>query len=259
MRGSLYELPKVSISETLRLTPGIVDLWYFFSDKFKDPEQFASYNALMSPDERKRCAQLRFDRDRYTFAATRALVRSVLSNYSSVAPADWRFTSRFLGKPQISSPAGKPNLHFNLSHSSNLVVCAVSVAHERVGVDAERVDETIEVMEVAARHFSPFEVAALQRLPNCKQRKLFFEYWTLKESYLKACGIGLTSPLDRFSFVLDRQAVGIVFQDGPQDESRRWHFALLSADPYYQVAISVDTGGTGASFRAAHHVPLKGS
>ena len=60
-------------------------------------------------------------------------MRTVLSNYADVAPADWRFAEGERGKPYIQSPAGAPTLHFNLSNTLGLVVCAVSLVHASLG------------------------------------------------------------------------------------------------------------------------------
>ncbi len=139
MRTGLERLPAVSIAETRGLAPGIVDLWYFFYEPFAgDASLFAEYAALLSPDERERHGRYHFQRDRRQFLATRALVRSVLSNYSAATPSDWRFAFGERGKPRIAAPEVAVRPHFNLANTAGLVVCAVSLVHDVVGVDVER-------------------------------------------------------------------------------------------------------------------------
>jgi phosphopantetheinyl transferase len=93
---------------------------------------------LMTPEEHERYRRFRFERDRRMFLATRALVRTVLTRYATtVAPGDWRFAAGEHGKPRIAGPAVEPAIHFNLSNTPGLVVCAISIAHEVLGVDAE--------------------------------------------------------------------------------------------------------------------------
>ncbi|MBR0725550.1 hypothetical protein JQ612_13505 [Bradyrhizobium manausense] len=91
----------------------------------------------MSIDERSRHDRFLFEPDRRTFLAKRALLRIVLSRYASVSPDAWRFAAAAPGKPYVAAPVVRPALYFNLSNTPGLVVCAVSVAHSQVSVDAE--------------------------------------------------------------------------------------------------------------------------
>jgi len=76
------------------------------------------------------------------------------------------------------------------------VVCVVSVAHQPLGVDAARIDRETDNIPLPERYFSASEVRGLRALPLCEQAQSFFAYWTLKESYVKARGLGLLLPLD---------------------------------------------------------------
>jgi 4'-phosphopantetheinyl transferase len=251
------QLRPVSVSETLACGKGIVDLWYYFYED-TDAELLASHQALLTPDELERRNSFRFERDRRLFLATRALVRTVLSHYAAVAPADWRFATNDHGKPLISAPAVKPTIHFNLANTLGLVVCVVCVAHELVGVDAERINRKVEASSLANRFFSPSEASRLQALPAAEQPELFFSYWTLKESYIKARGLGLSLPLARFSFRLDDE-ISIKFDEGFDDDASAWRFALLDSPPHHRIAVSVKTNGAALSLRASRIVPLRGS
>jgi 4'-phosphopantetheinyl transferase len=253
-RISINQLPAVSIAETLASEKGVVDLWYYFYEDI-EAELLAAYEALLTPDERDRYGSLYFERDRRLFLATRALVRTVLSNYSAVSPADWRFVRNKHGKPVISAPTIAPTIHFNLANTPGLVVCAVSVAQEPIGVDAERIDRKVEAAELADRYFSLSEASRLLALPVAEQTELFFAYWTLKESYLKARGLGLTLPLGQFSFRIDDE-IGVEFDAGFADEASSWRFALLDAPPNHMIAISVKTGGAPLSMRGTPVIPL---
>ena len=68
-----------------------------------------------------------------------------------------------------------------------------------VGVDVEHINRTL-THDVAERFFSPQEVADLRALPEDEQPVVFFDYWTLKEAYIKARGLGLALPLGQFTF-----------------------------------------------------------
>jgi 4'-phosphopantetheinyl transferase len=211
---------------------------------------------LLTPEERERYGSFRFVHDRRLFLATRALVRTVLSNYSAVQPADWRFAVGENGKPCIATPAFKPTIHFNLANTPDLVVCVVSVCHELVGVDVERIDRQVETLELAERYFSRSETEKLRSLPAAEQGRQFFCYWTLKESYVKARGLGLALPLDYFWFA-DEQPIRVEFDKRLADDATAWRFALLDASPAYLIAVSVKTGGPTLSLRANRFVPRR--
>jgi 4'-phosphopantetheinyl transferase len=251
--------PPLCIAETLDCSRGIVDLWYYFYELIDDVELLAAQEALMPSEERERHHSLHFDRDRRLFLATRTLVRTVLSNYARVEPSEWRFEAGRHGKPRIVRPTVTPPLFFNLANTYGLVVCAVSVAYERIGVDVERVDCKAEILEIANRYFSASEVGALRELSGSEQVRRFFAYWTLKESYIKARGIGLALPLDQFSFVVDNDPIGVTFDNESPDDATRWRFALLDAPPQHVIAIGADTGGAALSLRSSQFLPLRGN
>ena len=159
--ASVQHCPAISVAETLAGGPGIVDLWYWFYETGLDPSLVDAGVELMTADERARHMRFRFERDRRLFLATRLLVRTVLSGYAQVGPGDWRFVADRSGKPHIESPAVTPGLHFNLANTPGLVVCAVSVAHELIGVDVERIDRGADFIGLADRYFSAPEAVAL--------------------------------------------------------------------------------------------------
>jgi 4'-phosphopantetheinyl transferase len=251
---SVSQLRGVSVAETLTSEDGIVDLWYYFYEGI-DSGLRSAHEAILNPIERDQFESLRFEHDRHLFLATRVLVRSVLSNYSAVSPADWRFVLGDHGKPLIGGPTVTPAIHFNLANTPGLVACAVSVAHELVGVDAERIDRKVDAVELADRYFSKFEASKLRALPSSERLGRFFSYWTLKESYLKARGLGLHLALNQMSFVVEDE-ISVVFNGRLDDDTTSWRFAVLDAPPHHTIAVGVKTGGAALSLRAAQFVPL---
>ena len=105
------------------------------------------------------------------------------------------------GKPYISDFS---KLHFNLSHSKDLMICVVS--KKQVGVDVEFVKE-YEISEKLVPFFSNLEWEYIQSSGNKSQA--FYELWTLKESYLKYLGIGLTKGLKFFEIVFKNKNYSI--------------------------------------------------
>lgn len=120
-----------------------------------------------------------------------ALVRFALKKYWNLTSEDYRIDRGEKGKPFI---VGVENVFFNISHSGDYVVCAVS--DREIGIDIEKRAKAR--MEVAGRFFHGEEVAQLKMLEEDKQDQLFFNYWSVKESFLKYIGTGLTRPLNSF-------------------------------------------------------------
>lgn len=184
---------------TLAVLRRDVHVWCVFYDEIRDDTLLEAYERLLSADERERRSRFLFPRDRHRFLVTRALARTVLSKYADVAPVDWTFVANAHGRPEIATPhAAAGALSFNVSHTSGLVVLAVGYGRE-LGVDTERVRDRQAPVGVAERFFAPAEVAALRALPEADQPRRFFEYWTLKEAYVKARSMGLSLPLREFA------------------------------------------------------------
>lgn len=208
----------------LALSSEQIDVWLVYVDETHDENLVASYRRLLTALELEQEARFYFPKDRHRFLVTRALVRDVLSRYEAIAPQDWRFEQNNYGRPIIVNDAviGK-RISFNISHSDGLII--LSVTRDRaVGIDTENLTR-VAPMQIANKYFSPKEIAALNRLPAALRSQRFFELWTLKESYIKARGMGLSIPLDQFSFNLDvDQQICIEFDKSFDDLSSRWWF-----------------------------------
>lgn len=105
-------------------------------------------------------------------------------------------------------PEGKPlakNIHFNLSHSGNLVICAVG--ERAVGCDIEKTEKEPE--GVAEHFFHQNEARYLQKFQEPERSKMFFRLWTWKESYVKMTGEGLKLPLQAFEILPEGEKIRV--------------------------------------------------
>lgn len=235
----------------LPLPAGHAHLWSARPASFTDPAQLARLRALLTDEERARTGRFRFARDRRASLVTRALVRVTLSRYCGVPPARWRFRADQHGRPEIAAPVS--GLRFNVSHTEGLVVCLVGRARG-LGVDAERLGRGRRWLDLAERFFAPAEARALRGVPAALRPLRFLEYWTLKESYVKARGRGLTLPLSGFWFELPapvRDGIRIRFTPAVEDDPARWRFTLDRLGESHVVATAIDRAGTGG-VRVAH-------
>ena len=214
-----------------------------------------SYRALLSDDERERMARFVFDRDRRAFVMTRAHVRTMLSRYAAVAAADWRFVENEHGRPEIfDRPEGAPDLRFNISHTDGLIACAVTIGRE-VGVDVEHIGRHL-THDVAGRFFAPAEVTDLRLLPPDDQQRVFFDYWTLKEAYIKARGFGLALPLADFAFKLSPPGPpAITFEPSLEDDPSTWQFMQDWPTPRHRLGLAVRRDGADLPVRLRFVTP----
>ena len=226
----------------LGIDPGEVHVWLAWADRFDDPALDARLAAVMTPDERAR--QQRFIRpaDRHLQLLARALVRVLFSAYTGVPPADWRFVAGPYGKPALVGPAVGLPLAFNLSHTPGLVAAAFTAGAE-VGVDVERLARRTATMDVARRFFARAEVAWLERAPEAEREETFFAFWTLKEAYLKARGLGLSVPLGAFAFDLSAALPCVSFEPPIDDRPHRWQFDRHAPGPLHRLAVAVERRG----------------
>src|SRR6185437_5610920 len=174
-----------------------IDLWCTYISEIRDDSLWPRYDALLAVDERARQARFRFARDQRRYLVTRALVRTALSRYAAVRPEAWAFAAGAHGRPAITGPFPAPALEFNISHSADLVMLGVT-SGRTLGIDVESFEARDADIAGLDRYFAPQESAALLSLAPAERRRRFFELWTLKESYIKARGMGLTIALDAF-------------------------------------------------------------
>ena len=245
-----------------------VHLWYVEPEAIDDPALLDAYDTLLAPSERARNHRFVFARHRHQDLVTRALVRTVLSAYHpSVEPRHWAFEIGAFGRPEIAAPRVRPSVRFNLSHTDGMIVCLVAGDRE-VGVDIEDTGRSGYTVEIADRYFSPAEVRELRSWPAERQPERFFDYWTLKEAYIKARGLGLQIPLDQFTMQppgyrpgfqsSDREAgpVGIAFGPKIDDDPRSWQLRSLDLAARHRVGVAVRRDGADMTLRLMRTVPL---
>ncbi len=226
---------------TLDLPKNEVHLWFAFPEEIRDPSLLSQYHRFLNADEAVQQRRFHFEKHRHQYLITRALVRAGLSRYLPNAPGDWVFEKNKYGRPEIAPHLNPGQLRFNLSHSDGLIVLAVVWSRE-IGVDVEFMDRGGGLIEIADRFFSPTEVRELNTQPDSEKTHRFFDYWTLKESYIKARGMGLSIPLDHFSFILGEGSdISITIDPRQNDQPQRWQFRQwLLAESRHKAALTLE-------------------
>ena len=216
-----------------------VHLWHVDPGSVRNPAILSHYRSLLSADERQRYARYRLEAVRHQFLVTRGLVRTLLSGYGPLEPGAWQFECNAFGRPEVMNFPGSRRLRFNLSHCDGCIVCGLAWNRD-LGVDVEFIDRRSGGPHLAQRFFAPREVDDLLALPLAQQRRAFFDYWTLKEAYIKARGKGLAIPLDKFGFILrSGQAIRMECDAELGDVATAWQFMQLDLSPRHRLALAV--------------------
>ena len=184
-----------------------------------DSQIRAEYYGFLSPDECDRAARLLNLQHQNDFIAARGALRSKLAQYTNCSPQALRFGYGKYGKPQLLD---YPNLQFNLAHSNQRALIVVSETAV-VGIDFEKVRSVPNLLALAKRFFKSSEYDTIVALPESLQPEQFFAYWTCKEAYLKAIGVGL-SQISNLELHVDQSIVKVL--KSPCD----WNFSVTRFD-----------------------------
>lgn len=156
-----------------------------------DPHQNNSWS-LLSNDEQKRAKTFKYPNLQKKYVYTRASLRKLLASYIEGKPQDLVIKTGPYGKPFLDHGS----VHFNLSHTGNKLVIAISNINN-IGVDLEQYKSRKNLSGLANKCFSEEELAFWHNLPEKQQIRMFYQFWVKKEAFVKAVGKGITVGLNR--------------------------------------------------------------
>lgn len=235
--------------EASRTLP-VIDVQYVHLSDCRDASLLSQYLALLSPDEARRHASFVFDKDRHRYLVSRVLLRTTLARHLCKTPQDIMLTYGPYGKPALADHADATHaaLNFNLTHADDMALVAVTRGRW-IGVDLERIDRPAPI-DVGLHQFHMREVASLRARAGDAEAlcKHFWRLWTLKESLVKATGLGLTIPLNRFdvSHLVHEEAhddegtEGPLCQPGTPEAERAWHLVSWRPTDQHIAALCVE-------------------
>lgn len=167
------------------------------------PSEVTDRERILSAAELERAARFHYASDRTAYVMARSALRLLLGRYLGLSPETLEFIYGPFGKPALAS-GFKTGLQFNLSHAGGYALLGFTTG-ANIGVDLEAEDDTIEIVPLTRRFFSPGESKQVLALPANEQVATFFRTWTRKEAFLKANGAGLSLPLEQFSVTVALQ------------------------------------------------------
>ncbi len=150
---------------------------------------------MISDHERYTMKEFRFEEDRFLYGQTRYSIRTILGQYLMLNPQKIEFSHNKYGKPKIIDYMNKDLLEFNISHSKDIIVVAISYKLP-IGVDVEYINNNVAAeLFHDPNIFNIDEIYSLAGLVQPEKLKQFYRLWNYKESHLKRLGIGLSYPL----------------------------------------------------------------
>src|SRR5262249_20325443 len=185
-------------------------------------EKVRECSSTLIAQELARAERFHFRIDRERWVIGRGVVRRMLGFYLGMRPSEVRLCYNSYGKPALTSESDPGGVKFNVSHSGELLFLAIAKGRE-VGVDVERLRPLPDWHELAGHYFAAAEVAELDKVPVPARERAFFQCWTRKEAYVKAHGLGMTLPLDRFALSLaPGEPARLVSTDHDTAQLSRW-------------------------------------
>lgn len=215
-----------------------IHLWYANLSDAATAPNIREGLSLLSDDELRRMSGFHFERSQRDYFFTRVFLRRTLSRYVGISPKDWCFARSPHGRPTVAWPKDIAWLEFNLSHTDGMLVLAIGMNME-LGVDVERSDRAGLDVKFATTFLSGQELDDLSNIPQFLLRAKILEYWTLKEAYAKALGLGLLLPFKSFSFDIGAKIIQLVIGAPHDMRYREWSFHMINPGLPFVGALAV--------------------
>lgn len=221
------------VAKPPRLDADFVHVWRFHLNGDQVPPR--TYSSHLSQDELARSARFHFAIHSNRYVTSRFAFRAILGAYLNLPPRDICFEYTEFGKPFLVAALNSQGYAFNVSHSQDLGILAIS-RHPTLGADVEAIRDDFGGEEIAQSHFAPSEFDELRSLPVEQRPQGFFNCWTRKEAYVKALGAGLQVPLDSFEVSLrPSQPAKFLRGTGPD-----WRLLSFLASDKFQAAVAYE-------------------
>ena len=177
-------------------------VWVAETEKYDLPFLLESCSGLLSDKEKIRLTRISNQDHKINFLVSRYLLRTALSECDPrINPEEWLIENGDFGKPYLQSAQSPKNLQFNLSHTKGFASCLVVEGYE-CGVDIQAKNIDMNWEDISKEILSDEEYTTFQHIDDYIEReKRFYQYWVMKESFLKGIGVGLMEDMKRHPIV----------------------------------------------------------
>ncbi len=214
----------------------LAHLWWF--PLKTEPDLVSHYYALLDPQEQARADRFVFPQHRQNFIIAHAGLRMILADYLKIKARAVSFHHNEYQKPFLSN-THSTQLTFNLSHSDHYALVGVFM-DALIGVDIEKIDLTVECLDIAKRFFHKEESQRIAALDANDRPHYFYQYWTGKEALLKAIGHGFAFGMDKCVLTFnDNQKPTVKLLADTQTPHLTWSLLISHAIKQHTVAVAV--------------------
>jgi 4'-phosphopantetheinyl transferase len=204
-----------------------------------DERRVAGHYQILSEVEKKRAARFYFERHRRRYIASHGALRQILGAYLDASAEALVFDQSKHGKPALAGAQQDCSIRFNLSHSHEIALLAVTNGVE-IGVDVEYMRQMGDIDGIAGRFFSAAEQAVYFELSETLRPQGFFNCWTRKEAFIKAIGEGLSYPLHQFDVSLaPGEPARLLRVKTDPEEAWQWTLDAFHPTPEYTAAATL--------------------
>lgn len=231
-----------------------IDVWLLPIDNWNYTELSDNQiNNLLSQQEQLRFSRFRPATKKAEFIASRLLLRHLLKKYTECDISKTEAIPDNMGRPFWIESGKDINLFFSLSHTKNMICCALS-RNKEVGCDIESLQPRKYQEDLTQRVFSKKEHTFYRELSTTTKSEFFYRSWTLKEAFVKALGQGLRIPFTSLSFTYMATDCG-TFQVSPKDlgvNCTTAPFCFQSSIPFPGYALGIATPLLPATITTFH-------
>lgn len=192
---------------------------------------------LLSRDEQQRAQRFVRSQDQGKYVQVRGTLRCLLGQYLQTSGKVLYFDYGNYGKPQLIASCNPLNLQFNVSHSHELAVIAITQT-TAVGVDIEQVNPQAKYINISQRFFSAAEHEILLQQPVERQCRTFFQLWTRKEACVKAMGGSIAHALNQINVAQGLNQASTTINVMEQSQSHQLFLHNLFPDPNFAGAVA---------------------
>lgn len=194
--------------------------------------------SVLSSEEQERKQRYRHEQARAAFVRVRVALRYLLSRYLHTTPKQIDIAITDKGKPYLTKSRSSLDLQFNLSHSGQWALLAVSL-NTAIGIDVEQHRALTQRNGIAKRCFSSAEFQWWQNLPESLQIQQFYRFWCGKEAFAKATGVGIGIGLEKIELDL-QDTVRLVSVPPAFGLVQNWQIEEIKMDTDYTAALCYD-------------------
>lgn len=244
----MTELDWLSPPDPIQLPDSAVHIWRAIVPKEDIIDE--RYLSTLSLDEKERAKRFLKLEDTSRYIWHHATLRQVISRYLNLQPQEIMFHNSPLGKPALNETLHRDKLTFNMSHSGDIMLIALT-SERQIGIDVELIRSIPDMSRMVDLYFTRSERSWYSALPESEKILAFFSAWTRKEAFLKAIGEGLQYPPEQVEVSMDPDAVtpSLDLLDKSQPTSE---YRLLSFQPMEGYLAALAAEGKNWSSQAFH-------